>query len=225
MRLIARVLLALMLTGAVSARAGDFYPTLNPKSYRSPSGRVRLVIDPRQMTGRGAADYRLTRDGHLVWSGKRDFTLSEAAVGDDGQVAGYGYSGGEALSRGEFVVAILGSKGAVRLKEVTRQTESMFLHEPDDPVGKGVILDAANDRVIIRLRDADLNRGLESWWLYHLSTARRERVMEPVPPPDVHRPYIRRAFAIPGTPLLLLHWVKFASPGAHSHYRLVDEVT
>src|ERR1700752_347351 len=69
-------------------------PVLNPKTYVSPSGEWRLLIDPSTMYGQGAGNCRLTQRDQVVWEGERDFTLWDAGVSDEGIVAGYAYSHG-----------------------------------------------------------------------------------------------------------------------------------
>jgi hypothetical protein len=65
--------------------------TLDRTSYTSPSGELELVVTPTERGGGGPGAYRLTRAGVALWSGVRPYTLWEAAVTDDGLVAGYAY--------------------------------------------------------------------------------------------------------------------------------------
>src|SRR5687767_10030327 len=90
-RLIPVVLLALVAPLRTSAMYG-FAPDLAPREYASPSGRITLFVDPSSREGAGEATYVLRKDGTIVWSGERPFTLWEAAVGDDGTVGGYAYT-------------------------------------------------------------------------------------------------------------------------------------
>src|SRR5687768_2809056 len=69
-------------------------PVLDPQTYTSPSGEYALYIDPDDPHGRGSATYRLSRKGMVVWEGKRDFTLWEAGVTNEGVAGGYAYTPG-----------------------------------------------------------------------------------------------------------------------------------
>jgi hypothetical protein len=71
-----------------------------------------------------------------------------------------------------------------------------------------MILDPANDRLIVRVADADVNRQTESWWSYRLSTAKPAGRMEPrrlMADPKPAR-FIVDARPVAGTPLILIHW-------------------
>ena len=104
----------------------DLYPQppriLHPRTYFSPSGRYTLLVDPSDMCGRFGASYRLTRQGREIWSGQQPFTLWEAAVSDDGVVAGYAYSLGwsgynqarDDAGHGDFHVILIDRKGSLR---------------------------------------------------------------------------------------------------------------
>src|SRR6185295_5164352 len=84
---------ALLIASVARAQAyGDY--DLDPKTYASPSGEVTLFVDPSQRSGGGPATYRCERGGKPLWSETRPYTLWEAAVGDDGVIAGYAYGAG-----------------------------------------------------------------------------------------------------------------------------------
>jgi hypothetical protein len=151
-------------------------PVLNPKIYTSTSGQFAIYVNPGDMLGRGGALYRLTKGGQEVWSGRKAFTLWDAAVTDDGVVTGYTYSHGwRGFSQkgiddgyGDFRVLILDPNGGVRMEQVTNRQEG-GMHSPPNPLGQGLILDAARDRVIIRMHDPDVNHEGEMWRTYRLS--------------------------------------------------------
>ena len=69
-------------------------PTLNPKTYSSPSGEWNLKVDPSTLYGQGEGACRLTRNGVEAWSAEHAFTLWDAGVTDEGVVAGYAYTCG-----------------------------------------------------------------------------------------------------------------------------------
>ncbi len=194
-------------------------PALNPVTYKSPSARYALTVDPSDMYGCGPAGYRCAKDGKTLWSSELPFTLYEAGITDAGVAGGYGYTHGPSgfLGRGpgegpgEFLVVILGPDGKIRLKESVKRAESSFLHGPTDPVANGLIFDERNDRIVVRVGDPDLNRGHESWWVYRISTASLTGKLTPVELMSDSQAarWILDAKPISGTPLTLVHWWRF----------------
>jgi hypothetical protein len=170
-------------------------PILNPTTYLSPSGEYSLFINPDHRYGNGSASYRLTRQDTVVWEGKRPFTLWKAGVTDEGVVAGYGYSAGESGYEsntnepgdyGYFEIVILNPVGDLQLHQKVKRNASPFLMFDADPnpLAEALLIDSTNDRVLIRLADADWNRRekLEFWWAYRLSTG--ENDLRPLPHPQ-----------------------------------------
>ena len=216
----ASVVLLLYVIGFSPAFASEGPPpTLNPKSYASPSGKYSLLVDPSDLYGRGSGSYRMTNHGREVWSGTRPYTLWEARVTDDGVTGGYAYSNGwrgfsEAgykAGMGDFRVVILDQLGKERLDQATKRQESNYLHTPPNPLAAALIMDAVNDRMVVRVYDADVNRQAESWWPYQLSTGKalatfrpRELMADPTPVRSV-----MDAQPVLGTPLTLLHWWRY----------------
>jgi hypothetical protein len=191
-------------------------PTLNPKQYNSPSGRYSLFVNPSDLHGRNGGSYRLTRDGLEVWSGSRPYTLWQAFVTDLGVTGGYAYShgwrgfsdAGFKAGAGDFRVVIIDEHGKERLDQVTKREESRFLHTPPNPLATGLFVDAANDRMVVRVDDADADRRGEVWWTYHVSSGKPLATLRPneqVPDPDPAA-YIIDAKPVAGTPLTLVHW-------------------
>ena len=90
-----RVVLGLMtLAGAVTSTKAASRPGVGvaqPTNYVSPSGAYTLFVDPADRRGRGAASYRLSKDGVEVWSGEKPYALREVSVTDpdfsDGLIA------------------------------------------------------------------------------------------------------------------------------------------
>ncbi len=202
---------------------------LNPKSYRSRSGEFVWTVDPSDLYGRGEGSYRLTRGGAVVWSGTRPFTLFDADVTDDGVIAGYAYTHGEQgfseagynAVMGDFVIVILDATGQLRLHEVVPRRTSRILHAPPDPLAEGLIGDAANDRLVVRVHDSDLNHGREAWWTYRLSSGEALGKFELVPG-DEHIKSPLRAEPVAGTPLTLLHYWRYKDPDVGARFALVD---
>ena len=166
---------------------GSPTPILNPKTYASASKKCELFVNPSDLHGRGKGSYRLMLDGKELWSGEKSYTLWEARVADDGVVTGYAYSHGfEGFSEagyqagmGDFRVVILDSGGKERLNLATKREDSRFMHQPPNPIASGLLLDEANDRVVFRVSDDDVNRQAESWWVYELSTGQEKARLVP----------------------------------------------
>ncbi len=194
-------------------------PILNPMSYASPSGRFSLFVDPSDLYGRGKASYRLTLSGREVWSAEKPYTLWEACVAADGVVGGYAYShgwrgfsgAGHAAGMEDFRVVIIDPRGNERLNRVTNRQDSRFLHTPPDPLAVGLIMDTANDRMVVRTRDEDLNRGAESWWVHQLSTGKELATFRPKQLMADPKPaaFVIDAKPVTGTALTLLHWRRY----------------
>jgi DNA-binding beta-propeller fold protein YncE len=209
-------------------------PVLNPKTYVSPSGVYSLAVDPTDLYGRGPADYRFTKDGKSVWAGRRPYTLWHASIADSGHVAGYAYTHGwrgfprRGVNAGpdQFIVALLSADGKALNEEKHARRSSRFLDTPPDPLVRGTVLDASNRRFVVRVRDPDINRGMEQWWVYDLDNGKRMGTLEPgrsMPDGKGNTTLsILGAQAVPGTPLVLTHWWKFASGNCGGVFTLVD---
>lgn len=196
-------------------------PVVNPSSYKSPSGEFVLNVDPTDLHGKGPAKYRLSRNGKEVWSGERDFTFFEGGVTDEGIAVGYGYSHGweDWRGNGNFCVAILDAQGQWRLNESIKREASRFLHDPANPLAEGLIVDQWNDRVVVRVRDPDINRQRESWWVYRLSDG---QAVKKFTPDKGSGTFIIDARPIRQTPLVLLHWWRYQSPDSGARFTLID---
>ncbi len=218
-RTVRRVVLiaALAMASRAPTRASESAPkTLDPTTYKSPSGAFTLTVDPSDIYGRYGGAYRVTKNGKELWSATLPFTFWQASVTDTGVVAGYAHTLGQRgfgetrdePRPGDLIVAIIDPSGKIRLKQVTKRQESRYLHSPPDPLGHGLIVDEANDWLIVRV----LNEGRdEIWWTYRLSTG---AVLDK-PAPHRSMPnaeparWILDAKLIQGTPLVLLHWWRF----------------
>src|SRR5262245_28191087 len=140
---------ALVSLGPASAQLHDV--TLDPRTYASPSGEYELFVDPSQRTGGGEGRYRFARNGLVLWTGTRSWTLREAEVTDDGLVAGYAYgAGGRAGEDASLTVVLLESTGAARLEERTMRAGVASCTEIPEPMVNGFFLDTANDRLVVR---------------------------------------------------------------------------
>ena len=198
---------------------------LDPKTYISPSGRYTLLVDPSHMHGRGPATYRLSKDGREVWSGEKQFTLWAARVTDEGVVGGFAYSDGQGDSqtKGDFQVVILAQDGTVRLDHATKRERVNVPEQPPSPLGRDIVIDDANDRLVIRVQDENVNRDHEAWWVYRLSTG--ERLTSFRPSDEMHGALpkvglanwkmINQVELLANTPLKLVRW---------SHHEYGDSV-
>ena len=222
----ALVLLVLALDGTSQMASPK---AINPKSYRSPSGQFVWEVDPGDVYGRGEAHYRLLNGGKVIWEGKQPFTLYEAAVTDSGLLAGYAYTHGEEGftengikdGMGEFLVAILDASGAIRLKDAVPRETSRFPDDLPNPLARGMFVDQANNRLVVRLRDPDLNRRIESWWIYELSSGKTLGKLE-LKPGDGKDASPIQALPIVGTPLTLIDYWQYESPNANARFALVN---
>jgi hypothetical protein len=212
-------LLAGVLAGlgtGLAARASEAPPEpVHPRSYASPSGEFVLFVDPTDIYARGPGDYRLARAGRTAWEGRKPYTLHEAGVTDEGAIAGYAYSNGrrgysaDSADRtpGDFRVIILDPSGNERLNEAHTREPSRFPHTPPNPLVRGMFLDAANDRFVVRVDDPDVNRRAESWWSFQLGAGKRLAATEVVGENGGSRSVsVLDARPVAGTPLVLIHW-------------------
>jgi hypothetical protein len=215
-------------------------PDLNPTTYKSPSGKFSLTVEPTDPSGGGPANYRCIDGTNTVWSGGLPFTLYKGAISDTGVVAGYGYTHGpegymsiqHKRGPGDFLVVILDATGKVRLNEATKRPKSQMqpMHSLDDPVGCGLILDEANDRLIVRVEVHDQGTS-ESWWVYKLSTGKRQPTQFPIKThrnpgqPNFVSEFVLDAKLIRGTSLILVHYWRFDGGlpgGVGSRFALID---
>jgi hypothetical protein len=209
-------------------------PVLNPTTHVSPSGGYSLFVNPSDLYGGGPAEYRFTKSNEVLWTKRLPFTFWKAVVTDSGQIAGYGYThgpdgfseSGYAAGMGEFVVATLSAAGDLVKQDVYVREHSNFPDSYPDPLGRGIALDGFSERFIVRVADPDLNRGIEQWWIYDLRSGERTHTLEPERELAADGRYhsIFAARAVPGTPLMLIHWRCYSKqrgrPGAV--FTLVD---
>jgi len=206
-------MLAAVLAVAVCWSSPDRYGVqeteyVDPMERASPSGDYVLHLDPTSSSGAGAAHYRLMHRGEELWAAKLPFTLREVAVTDEGFSFGHGLTAGDGPG-GELVVAILGPDGKLMLDERTKRSPSQFFHASDNPRALGMVVDAEHRQFAVRIADADLNRGIESWRRYSISEGRRLGDLEPEVAMDVKERellHVADARALPGTDLHLIHW-------------------
>lgn len=82
-----------MFTASIRAQVNIY--EVQPTTYTSPNGQYSLYVNPGERHGGGPGKYVMKRrDGSVIWSGEREFTLTNALVTDGGCTAGYGYNKG-----------------------------------------------------------------------------------------------------------------------------------
>ncbi len=203
--------------------------TLNPATYKSPSGAYALFVDPSDVYGRYGGKYRVTHNGKEIWSATFPFTFCQAAITDSGVVAGYAHTLGQygfakdpsEPRPGELIVAIIDPVGKIRLKQVTNRQPTRYLHAPPSPLAHGLIVDEASDWMIVRIHDLASD---EIWWTYRLSTgAALQRLTPHLSMPDGGAlQWIVDAKPVRGTPLVLLHWWRADFSRVGARFALVD---
>jgi len=205
---------AVCLSARQAAAARVFWAVLNPRAYVSPSGVFKLEVEPGTMYGQGEGMHRLTRQGKEVWSGKHPFTLWEAAVCDDGTVAGYAYSYGlEGFSpdrrldkgAGDLRVVIFSPDGRLRLDEPTKRA-FRIPDAPPSPMATGMFVNSQTGLFVVRVHGAYSAGAVESWWRYRLSTGKALDRIEPERPSLAKESNVLFAETVAGTPLVLVQW-------------------
>lgn len=211
---------AVLWSACVPSSANQWFgdSCVDPKTYRSPSGAFELFVDPSEPVGHGSARYRMTRSGSEVWAKELDCTLLEAAVSDEGVVAGYAYarrseSVADAGPTDLLCTLIVDPHGALRLNASVKRSGSDYLHELPNPLVAGTLFDPDNDRWIVRVNDPDVNEMNEEWWIHELSTGKQVAKIHPkesLPEREVAR-WVIEALPVRGTDLVLCQWWRVES--------------
>lgn len=187
-------------------------PILDPKTYCSPGGQYQLEVDPSTMYGAGEGSYRVTRKGAEVWAAKHFFTFWEAAITDDGVVAGYAYTRGfegkpAQQEYGSIQIVVFEPDGRVRSKDEIRREYDATLHAPPKPVVDGLIVSSESNRFILRIRGPYSSGSEETWRAYELSTGKRLKDFHPTKPQGMKSAKPTVAQSVRDTPLTLIEWV------------------
>ncbi|MBI3818595.1 MAG: hypothetical protein HY286_07895 [Planctomycetes bacterium] len=222
MRLLALALLPLVFCAAAAgAQVED--GNLHPHIYKSTDGRYELFVNPTSRTGAGPSDVRLSLDGKKLWEKRFSSTFTIAAVANNGNSIGCGYSGGfYGIIPSEFVISTISNAGELRGEDRTPQSPGQFIHEGPSPIGREIILDEPNDRALINVYDPADHEIRNGWWTYQLSTGAKSKVIVPKPfaNPDqcVRVEIIKRA--VPETPLSLVQWWNLDLSNRWGHWLL-----
>ncbi|MGD9612290.1 MAG: hypothetical protein AB7V22_05240 [Kiritimatiellia bacterium] len=228
----------LILAGVLSALPGGRAEAfslrteyLHPTSHVSASGEYALFVDPSCLMGSGPADYRLARNGETVWTNRFPFSLWNAVVSDSGAVAGCAYSHGwegyplkDFDDRpGDFSVVVLSPAGALVAQDV-HPRQSGGMDAPPVPVALDLFFDGLASNFVVRVDHTNQFRNGEQWWVYDLASGERRATLEPrtlMPDPDLSRT-ILAARPLPGLPLVLVHWWRYADFKCGGVFTLVD---
>ena len=204
---------------------------LHPTSHVSASGEYALFVDPSDIMGSGPADYRLTRHGETVWTNRFPFSLWNAAVSDSGAVAGCAYSHGlegyplkDFDDRpGDFSVVVLSPAGALVAQNV-HPRQSGGLDALPVPLALDVFFDGLRSNFVVRVDSTNRSSDGEEWWVYDLASGERRATLQPkthMPEPSITH-WILAARPLPGTPLALVHWWRYAKSKCGGDFTLVD---
>ena len=145
---------------------------VDPTTYVSRSGAYELLVDASRIDGSGDGSYRMLHGGREAWSGVKDFTLLDARVADDGSVFGYALTQGR-RRLGELRVVVLAPDGSVQVDDRHAREGSRFPDSVPNPHPLDLLLLSSADAGVLRVLDPDLNRGLESWLVYRISSGER----------------------------------------------------
>ena len=203
------ILPAVIFTSAAVGAHDPGTGVAQPTNYVSPSGAISLFVDPADRHGIGMAMYRLSHNGAELHAYEKPYSLREVTVTDRGLAAGIAYQRDEVADdrqeASQFLhIVILAPDGREILNDV-KPRQVGHLHGPTLPQVKQVLVDPEFDRLMVRV----LARG-EKLWVYQLSTGESQPRLE-----------LRAGMGessglqsvvdtrlVPGTPLLLVHWLK-----------------
>jgi hypothetical protein len=171
----------------------------------------------------------------VLWEGRKPYTLHEAAVADDGTVAGYAYSHGRRgfsadpadRTAGDVRVIILEASGNERLNQAWAREPGRTPNQAPSPLARGLFLDAANDRFVVRVAATEVNRWTESWWSYQLSSGKRLAVAQVAGEnAGSWSTSVLAARPVAGTPLVLIQWWRYEYRSPHNlvgpRFTLID---
>jgi hypothetical protein len=213
----------LCLLPAVATRRGP-YPILQPATYRSPDAHWSLDVDPSQRHGGGLGSYSMHKDGRLVWSGERPWSLWQAVVTDAGFVAGYAYTGGIDRAEGFFELVLIAPDGDARLDDKVPRRRGRGSEAGPTPNGTGIVHLQAAERVIFRVDD-NAESG-ELWIGYQLPGCnevfrKRPRDQLAKGSASIYRPVTR---SLRDAPLFVAQWERYEFSPYHdgAHFALFD---
>ncbi len=190
---------------------------IQPRNYLSASGEYRWQVDPADRDASAGARYTLYRGNTRVRSQVHAFAMRNAVVAADGTLGGFAHVDGTGKDRDHrFVLALLRTNGEAQVLVDEPQRPSPFLHVANDPRALGLFVDETNQWLTLRIDDADIRRGLESWRRFHLKDG---TVLPAVSPAELQMDnanLTRMVYAqpLPGSGLTLVQWLT-SGKGTH----------
>ena len=232
--------LVLFLASATSGGPQVWGPIpVQPAEYVSPGETCRLHVSSSHRNGEGPARYRMTCRGAVSWEAERPYTLLVAQVSDEGWVGGYAYTFGdpqwlaydtpgivEQKVRHTLQLIAFDPQGRDRIldnHDVQIKDDRWFGFIGVEPIVRGVLLHATDDRVIFRLYGADRQ---EDWAPFRLSDGRAFPHVRPRSdsrePPDKVPESVDDARVVPETPLTVVQFERGNTPWSTSRFALLD---
>ncbi len=224
--LLRRALVCGIVLLAVGAASADEH-YLDPQRWSSSSGGWTLEMDPSEPDGAGAAKYRLTHDGEVVWEKELAYSLREAVVSSKGVAIGYAYDNGFTGWGGNMVAVAIGADGAVLAEDKHERDGPRFYIEPPppgEPRGGGVLLNEQSGYAVIMAERSDDDAKPVTWWLYDPTTGAHIKDWSPEAPNGKELDFSREitTAAVPGTPLIAVHW--YIYKGSSARFEAIDPV-
>lgn len=188
-------------------------PILQPATYASDSGRVTLEVQPSDRSGLEGGECTLRKHGAVVWEEHLANVPWSAAVAEDGTVAAFSLSGDYWAAGSPFHVLLLAPDGSVVLDEEHPRVPGGYSHSAPQPTWAPVFLQDDLERFSVLIRERDGNRTL---WMRDLRTgaAVGEHRLTPDTLSSGRSTRLQEARSVPGTRLVLLHWIATSGGGA-----------
>ncbi len=194
---------------AATAGAYPLHSAINTKSYESDSGEYKFVVDPKDRSGWGAAEYRFVHKGETTWTKELPYTLVDAKVSQSGIILGHA----NLMKRDDegnrvaetFMVVLIDRDGNVRFQE-EREKVILIVHGPGLPYVQSLHMDDSKNRAIANIAASD--QTPQQWMVFDLSTAKLIGTITPKTPEETANRSLRLSEAelIPGTSLMLSSW-------------------
>lgn len=205
---------------ALRAAGPDIF---DPYTRTSPDGTWSVYVDPTERYGEGPANYRVRHGDDLVWASEKPWTMRDAAIDDNGRVAGYAYSRGSSPAKrpGVFHALMLAADGSVAFDEQHARSYRQNVSEPTLwPAGSAVCVQPELGRFVLVVSDVD-GEGTREWWALHASDARVEFRKQLESAPE-DRNALLEVRAVRGTPLTCARLTKWRMGGSSVRCVLFD---
>jgi hypothetical protein len=194
-------------------------PILQPATYASDSGRVTFEVRPSDRDGLAGGDCTLRKDGAVVWEAYVEHAPWAAAVAEDGTVAAFSLSGDYWSTESPFHLLLIAPDGSVALDEEHPRVSGGYSHSAPIPSWAAVFMQSELARFAVLLPERDGNRTL---WMRDLRSgaAVGEHRLTPDTLSSGKSTQLREARSVPGTKLVLLHWI--ATSGGGTSFQIVE---